>query len=369
MLLTASIYMQIPVLPGWLMDEWGLTSQQVACVMGSYGVGLFLLGPFCGWLVQRYRRNHVFLWAALGLVATMLLALFHARHMFPPTDSLFPWLLLRMLMGCTFGLSQMVLSSTLIIDTCESFQRTEANHSSAWFSRFALSLGPMAGLVVVKVAGVDSVLWASLGLVVASIVLVQCIRFPFKAPDDTVPRVSSDRFFLLQGKWLFLNLLLVTTIIGLLMSIPQSAVFYAVMMAGFLLALLSEKYVFADADLKSEVLTGLMLIGTALLLLLTRKQVVVDHIAPLFVGFGCGIIGSRFLLFFIKLSKHCQRGTSQSTFFLAWECGLTLGVAVGYAAFSQHVHALLILGLALTAGSLVLYNYWTHPWYMRHRNR
>ena len=121
-----------------------------------------------------------------------------------------------------------------------------------------------------------------------------------------------------------MNLVLITFVVGLLLSTELSEQFYAMMMVGFLMALVAQRFVFRDAELKSEVVSGLVLIVAALLMLLKRQQAVVGFAAPLFVGFGLGIIGSRFLLFFIKLSRHCQRGTSQSTFMLGWESGLAV---------------------------------------------
>ena len=163
--------------------------------------------------------------------------------------------------------------------------------------------------------------------------------------------------------------MLMTMIIGLVMTIETTVLFYVMIMAGFLLALLSEKFVFADADLKSETVTGLIVIGTALLLILNRQYTVAVYIAPFLIGFGIGIIGSRFLLFFIKLSRHCQRGTSQSTFMLAWESGITLGISLGYGYFYGNRAQLIICCLVLTVVSLFLYNLFVHPWYMKHRNR
>ena len=81
---------------------------------------------------------------------------------------------------------------------------------------------------------------------------------------------------------------------------------------------LQSVFVFADADLRSEATTGMIVIGIAVLLMITRRQESVSYIVPILVGLGVGLIGSRFLLFFIKMSDHCQRGTSQSTFLLAW---------------------------------------------------
>ena len=117
--------------------------------------------------------------------------------------------------------------------------------------------------------------------------------------------------------------------VGLLLTLPLSLTFFAVMMFGFLLALLSERFVFANAELESEPICGLGALFASLLILLTRHQPVAEMMAAALLGLGVGLIGSRFLLFFIKLSHHCQRGTSQSTFFLGWESGISCGLFIG----------------------------------------
>jgi hypothetical protein len=91
-----------------------------------------------------------------------------------------------------------------------------------------------------------------------------------------------------------------------------------------------------------------------------------QFIPPVFIGFGIGIIGSRFLLFFIKLSRHCQRGTSQSTFFLAWELGISMGLFLGYSCLSSRIY---YTGIVLAFVALLMYVFVTHPWYMRNKNR
>ncbi|MBR5749352.1 MAG: MFS transporter, partial [Prevotella sp.] len=85
--------------------------------------------------------------------------------------------------------------------------------------------------------------------------------------------------------------------------------------------------------------------------------------------FGLGIIGSRFLLFYIKLSRHCQRGTAQSTFFLAWEFGLALGIGMGYGLLELQTEVALHVALCITVVALLLYHFFTHGWYLRHKNR
>ena len=369
LLLTMSVYMLIPSLPVWLLKYF--TTAEIGIIMGVFGVGLFLLGGFCTYLVQRYRRNQVCMWSILGMI--ICLALLYYNVVFGQI-SFVMMLAIRIALGMFFGLSQMILVSTLIIDTCESFQRTEANHSATWFGRFALSLGPICALVLKSfgqplVLGIDLVLIGAMCCCVLAAVLIMLVKFPFKAPEDNVKVLSLDRFFLPHGTWLFINLVLITSAIGMLLTLPLHPMFYCMMMAGFLVALLAQKYVFVNAELKSEVISGLFLIGSALLMLLSHQKMALTYIAPIFIGTGIGIVGARFLLFFIKLSRHCQRGTSQSTYFLAWELGIALGLFAGYYFFSGLQHMLITISFVVVAVAFLMYLLFTHNWYLRNKNR
>ena len=367
LLITMSVYMLIPILPIWMLGTAALSQQAAGTVMGVYGIGLFLLGGFCNWLVQRYRRNRVCLWA-IALVFLSLLGCWLVERELQQSWLQYRLLLfLRIVLGAAFGLVQMILSSTLIIDKSESFQRTEANHASAWFGRFALSLGPMLGIVFARTT--FSPLFASAALALVAYLLLATVKFPFRTPDDGVKKISGDRFFLPDAKWLFLNLFLICLSVGILMSTQFTAMFYAMVMVGFAIALLAERFAFVDADLKSQVVAGSILIAAALMMILTRKQMVVNYISPVFVGLGIGLIGSRFLLFFIKLSKHCQRGTAVSTYMLGWESGLAAGLFVGYFFFAEDVHLALSASLACLILAFGLYVVFTHQWYIRKKNR
>ena len=365
LLLTTAVYVLIPTMPKWLMETENFSTLETGLSMGAFGLGLYLLGAQCSWLVQRYRRNVVCMWAVIGLALDMVL-LWYIDGLHSEFVEFWVILLLRLLLGATFGLAQMVLASTLIIDTCESHQRTEANHSAAWFARFALSVGPLAGLLVYGMLGFDKVLYGGIGCALLAVVLIKLVTFPFRAPEEGVHVASFDRFLLSHGEALFTNLLLVSITMGLVLSLPLEVLFYALMMGGFLLALLAQRFVFRNAELKAEVVSGLILMLAALLVLLVAPT---SPVAPLLMGLSVGIIGSRFLLFFIKLSRHCQRGTSQSTFFLSWETGIALGVGLGYAAFYEQHDTLLYVCLALTVVALLMYHFFTHQWFLTHKNR
>ncbi|MGN0050551.1 MAG: MFS transporter [Prevotella sp.] len=365
---TMSVYALLPVMPQWLMCYEHFSPFYTGLSMGAFAFGLFAFGTFCSYLVQCFRRNAVCIRAIL-IMALLIAAIYylHDNHI----TMIDVWAIIgqRFLLGATFGLAKMVLSSTLIVDTSESFQRTEANHSSSWFARFALSLGPLLGIVVNHIWGFGAVLVMCVALCLLAVVLIRMVDFPFRAPEENVTLFSLDRFFLTSGTLLFANLFIITVAIGLIMSVELSFTFYGMIMFGFFLALLAQRFVFINAELKSEVVTGLILVFTALLLMVTRHAVVVNYAAPTMIGLGVGIVGARFLLFFIKLSRHCQRGTSQSTYILGWESGIALGVGIGYAFFSGNEQLALIFSLSLVSVALALYILVTHSWFVNHKNR
>ena len=104
-------------------------------------------------------------------------------------------------------------------------------------------------------------------------------------------------------------------------------------------------------------------------MLMTSRLAVVTAVIPVLLAFGIALIGTRFLLFFIKLSRHCQRGTSQSTFLLGWESGLAAGLALGYGVLERNAYAVCITALSLAVVAMFVYNSFLHQWYMEHRNR
>ena len=368
-LVAMSVYVLVPVMPLWLINGEGFSAGDAGLAMGAFGVGLSAFGGFCSYLVQRYRRNRICMDAILLMVICITLLQSFLQHDFGVVERW--WIFAqRILFGAVYGLAEMVLASTLIIDKCSSAMRTEANHSTAWFSRFAVALGPMVGLLVYHIT--DSfwrVILVSDVCVIISLLLIRAVKFPFRAPDENTHVFSLDRFFLPQGTPLFINIFLIMLPVGMLFSLALPWMFYAMMMAGFALALLAQRFVFQNAELKSEVVTGMILIVAAMQMMHVYDINKVIFVAPTMIGLAIGLIGSRFLLFFIKLSRHCQRGTSSSTFLLGWESSIAIGIGLGYMSFSGQADHLLVVAEVISILAAAMYLAFTHRWFLNHKNR
>ena len=328
LLLMSSVYMLVFAIPYFLIQE-KYQMWQIGCGLLSYGLGLFLFGGFCSYLVQRYRRNMVCQLSILGVVVCHSV-LYYLDAFWNIQFSFEILLAVRFLMGAFLGLAQMSLASTLVIDSCESFQRTEANYITSWFARFSIAVGPLVACLVYIYLGMKYVFPTASVLALGAFVLVSRAKFPFKAPAEGIKIFSLDRFYLPQGTPLFINIILITFSAGLYFSVPHSPGVFLMIFGGLVLAFLAEKFVFADADLKSQIIVGLILLASAELISFGTQEFAVEIVVPTLLGFSLGIIGSRFLLFYIKLAKHCQRGTSVNSFFLAWELGLSLGLGLGF---------------------------------------
>ena len=368
-LVAMSVYVLVPVMPLWLMEGEGFSAHDAGLAMGAFGVGIFALGGFCSYLVQRYRRNRICMEAIILMVICITLLQSFFQHDFGAVEKW--WVFAqRILFGAVYGLAEMVLASTLIIDKCTSSMRTEANHSTSWFSRFALALGPMVGLIVYHLTGSFwRVILVSDVCVIISLLLIRAVKFPFRAPEENTHVFSLDRFFLTQGTPLFVNIFLIMLPVGMLFSLALPWMFYAMMMVGFVLALMAQRFVFQNAELKSEVVTGMILIVAAMQIMHVYSIDKVIYVAPTMIGLAIGIIGSRFLLFFIKLSRHCQRGTSSSTFLLGWESSIAIGIGIGYISFSGQSDRLLVVAEVISILAAAMYLSFTHQWFLNHKNR
>jgi hypothetical protein len=54
---------------------------------------------------------------------------------------------------------------------------------------------------------------------------------------------------------------------------------------------------------------------------------------------------------------------------LGWESGIAMGVGLGYGLLEGDTTQVMQVSLALTVAALLMYNFLTHDWFLRHKNR
>ena len=208
---------------------------------------------------------------------------------------------------------------------------------------------------------------ASFGIGMSACLCVLCLKVPFRAPLCP-PKFSLDRFWLPNGWLMFLQTIPVAAVTGILLGTIHRYEFYVFIMVGFCLALLALHFVFLNADIRSEIVSGNILWAAGLLLLIFREGTPAFYASSILIGMGIGLTVARLLVFFIKLSHHCERGSANTSYMFAWELGIGLGLFLGYTGFPDPLESYWVC-LWILAGALVFYLLLTHRWFMAHKVR
>lgn len=356
--LSIAMYMLVAVLPAWLADKYSLSYSEAGAIVAVSGISIFLLGPFFNYWVDRYPRKSVCIWAMI-LVALSIVGLYVAT-------TVAAVLTCRIFQGMVQGVALMASGSTLSIDLVPSCRRTESNESFAWFGRLGLSLGPLAGLLLLKYFGVQTVFLVAAVLCLLAAFSIIWLKVPFRAPLCP-PICSLDRFWLPNGWLMFIQVLPVAVSTGILLGTIHSYKFYGLLIVGFCISLVALRFAFDTADIRSEVVSGVILWGAGLLLLMFRDSDSSFYASATLIGIGLGLITSRLLKFYIDLSRHCERGSANTSYMLSWELGFAIGLAVGCGV--GQAHSPLLIGLVMMIFFLLLYLGVTHRWYLKRRVR
>lgn len=359
LLVMVAVYMLFPL--------WGKGCRMCGDVMShactsfaylTYAVGLFLPGAFCNYWLDSYKRKSVASWAVLVL---LLCNVPEWLTLISPLQAC----VLRLIQGGTVAVFQIALGSTLLLDLTGSSRRTQAAHVYYWFTRFALSFGPLTYFLVMSYVDAATVIVVAAALIALSLLAVMGLKVPFRAPLE--PSVlSTDRFWLGKAWMIFLVFLPVMVVTGLIMGMMLSLEFCACLMVGYALVLMLRHYMFCHNNVWGEVLTGMLFMGGACLFCWYAEALWVRIVTALCLGCGLGLVSSRFQLMFIRVTEHCERGTAQSTYMLTWESGLCLGLfAHGFLAGNGRF-TVQLLAMALLAGTALFFVFYAHRWFVHH---
>lgn len=360
LLMGMSVYALLPLWPILMQQSALYDKVECAIVISIFAVGLYLPCGFCNYWLDTYKRTTVCQTSIIVYMVTLLLCIVEMP--------LWALLGIRLLQGVSYGVFQVALGSTIMIDVTDTTQRTRAAHVYYWFGRFALALGPAIGLWAVSTYSIYGFPWLVLAMVMPALLLLWMLHVPFRMPLE--PKLlSTDRFWMEHGVWLFVCLFLFSLSAGTLLVPMSGLIMYACVAVGFLLALLLHVMFLGKADIRWGICIGIFaLIFAAVIGLYSHNGGQMIIYSVLF-GLGVAIITSRFLLSMIRVAQHCQRGTAQSTYMLGWESGLVAGYAAAYMLndYNNYYCYLLSIALLLTAGAMYMFR--VYAWYIKNKCR
>jgi len=353
-MLCASMFLQFPLFRQWADVNDTVNDGTFICA-ALFAVGMFISGPFNAFLVGAFQRKRVCYSAIIGLMVTSV-GLTYAQ-------TLLQLAVLRLMEGACFGILQMALGGTLINDLSVSSKRTLTDSYFLWFARLSFAPGLAIAFTLLHFYGLSTAFAVSVLMQFLGLLSLGLVKVGYDAPSHG-RLFSLDRFWNKRSFPLVYNLLPVVVVQGLLLGGNIPLTFIGMLALGLFIAFVTHRTFFVEADCRADAVAGLLLIMASMLLLLLQKEPKTLYFAFTLLGVGLGWFNSRFFLYFLKLSGHCQRGTLQQTYVLT----SMLGMCVGFVVVGLKTNPYL-LALILSAFSLLTYLFIVHPWFLRNKDR
>ena len=300
---------------------WGEKWEVYALPCCSFGVGICLPAPFCNYWLDAYRRKNVALWALVGIVCATMAFLFDGPQ----------WVrgVARMMQGASYCVFQIALGSTLLLDLSDTKKRTEAAHGLLLVHPFSFGLRSLVGYSLASALRCTPFCRSIRGFT-ALCRGIDCDDVCSFPGSFGAVMVYIRPFWLPRGFRLFIPLAGVAFSAGLMLGQYRDAGFYLFLAVGFWLALWGHHFFFRG-KLQTELAVGFVVLSaSALLWGLGGDMEGMEWSIALCLGSGLGFVTSRYLLSYIRICEHCERGTAQTSYLLGWDAGLWAGYSVSF---------------------------------------
>ena len=406
-----AFYLLTPLLPLYLSEHFHAPKDVIGIVLSGYTLTALLSRPFSGFLVDSFPRKSVLLWCFFFFFV------FFAGYLAASTLLLFT--IVRTLHGAPFG-AVTVANSTMAIDVLPSSRRNEGIGYYGLSNNLAMAVSPSIAIVIYHYThSFELLFWlafviAFAGFIVDSTIKNQtscdeayspdvsqtdnapfhtktvsnmdagkALQAPSSEQDDAHPArkwISLDRFFLIRGWLLAVNMVFFGFCFGVLsnylaiygkevMGITgQTGVYFAILSVGLILSRLQGSKALREGKLTLNAAEGTILSTIGYVLFVACPNDIGYYGSAIFIGLGNGHMWPAFQNMIISVASHDRRGTANSTILVSWDVGMGLGVLIGGFVTERmgYVPAFWLVAIAQAAGMLLFLTS-TRPFFLSRR--
>ena len=341
-----AFYVLTPLLPLYLSEHFGAPKDVIGLVLSGYTITALLFRPFSGYFVDSFPRRTVL------MVCFGAFAIFFAGYLAASTLLLFT--IVRTLHGGPFG-ALTVANSTAAIDVLPSSRRTEGIGYYGLSNNLSMAIAPTIGIFIYKYTdSFELLFWLALVVACAGWLIDATVKFPEKEIVRNKSKLSWDRFFLVRGWLLGLNMVAFGFSFGVLsnylaiygkevMGITGgTGTYFLLCSVGLIISRLQGGKALREGRLTHNAGSGMVisLVGYTLFILMpTLSSLFALHTSlftligyygsALLIGLGNGHMWPAFQNMTICVARNNQRGTANSTILISWDIGMGLGILLG----------------------------------------
>ena len=336
-----AFYLLTPLLPLYLSERFDATKDVIGLVLSGYTITALLFRPFSGYVVDTYPRKKVL------VVCFMIFAIFFAGYLAASTLLLFT--IVRTLHGGPFG-ALTVANSTVAIDVLPSSRRNEGIGYYGLSNNLAMAIAPTIGIFIYShTHNFELLFW--LTLIVALLGLACASSVSIRAKDDDEPantaatrvprKLSLDRFFLLRGWLLGINMIAFGFSFGVLSNYLAiygkeilgitggTGTYFMLCSVGLILSRIQGGKALRQGRLLQNAAEGMTLSLIGYTIFVACPNDFGYYGSALLIGLGNGHMWPAFQNMMINMAHHNERGTANSTILISWDVGMGLGILIG----------------------------------------
>ena len=328
-----AFYVLTPLLPLYLSEHFGATKDMIGLVLSGYTITALLFRPFSGYVVDSFPRKMVL------MICFSAFAIFFAGYLAASTLLLFT--IVRTLHGGPFG-GLTVANSTAAIDVLPSSRRTEGIGYYGLSNNLAMAIAPTIGIWIYELTdSFDFLFWLALVVACAGWLTDATVKFPEKEIVRNKSKLSFDRFFLVRGWLLGVNMIAFGFSFGVLsnylaiygkeeMGITGgTGTYFLLCSLGLMASRLQGGKALRQGRLTHNAGSGMVisLIGYTMFILVPNG--IGYYSSALLIGLGNGHMWPAFQNMTINVAHNNQRGTANSTILISWDIGRGLGILLG----------------------------------------
>lgn len=328
-----AFYVLTPLLPLYLSEHFGATKDVIGLVLSGYTITALLFRPFSGYVVDTFPRKTVL------MVSFGAFAIFFAGYLAASTLLLF--MIVRTLHGGPFG-ALTVANSTVAIDVLPSSRRTEGIGYYGLSNNLAMALAPTIGIFIYRYShSFELLFWLALVVACVGWIVDSTVSLSVRETVRSKSKLSLDRFFLVRGWLLGLNMVAFGFSFGVLsnylaiygkevMGITGgTGAYFMLCSVGLILSRLQGGKALRQGRVTHNAGEGMVisLVGYTLFILIPTWWGYYG--SALLIGLGNGHMWPAFQNMTINVAGNNQRGTANSTILISWDIGMGLGILVG----------------------------------------
>lgn len=365
-----AFYLLTPLLPLYLVERFDATKDVVGLVLSGYTLTALLARPFSGFLVDTFPRKRVL------MVCFGLFFIFFGGYL--GASSLLLFTIVRTLHGAPFG-ALTVANSTMAIDVLPSSRRNEGIGYYGLSNNLAMAIAPMAAIYIYRLTDNFQLLfWLALIIAGFGMAVDAGIKPKEKLQKSPARPISLDRFFLVRGWMLALNMVFFGFCFGVMsnyLAIYSKEVmgitggtgtWFLLLSLGLVASRLQGAKALREGKLLLNATEGTVISSFAYSIFILFPNSFGYYGSAILLGLGNGHLWPAFQNMIISIAHHNERGTANSTLLISWDIGIGLGVLVGgfVSELISYAAAFWIVAISQLAG-MFLFLLFTRSFYQK----